>query len=190
MKTKTKDLIIVGGANGSGKTTFAKPYVQHIGSIFLNADELSKAFALAGESEAMIKAGRQFFHLLHQYLAEEISFVVESTLSGLYINKVVQKAKDLGYVVKLIYIFLDSAELCVERVRQRVIKGGHHVPTEDIKRRYYRSKENFWTNFRKLTDECFLIYNGNNGFQAVALYVDESEKILNKGLLEVFEANM
>lgn len=186
----SKELIIVGGANGSGKTTFAKPYVAHLNSIFLNADELTKEFELAGESEPLVKAGRKFFQLLEAYLSQSQSFVVETTLSGSYINKVAQKAKDLGYKVTLIYIFLDSDKLCVERVKQRVLKGGHDVPTEAIIRRYYRSKTNFWKNFRTLAHKCFLIYNGLNGFQEVAIYTEKTEHILNTELLEKFKQHI
>lgn len=186
----SKELIIIGGANGSGKTTFAKPYVTHIQSIFLNADELTKEFELAGESEPLLKAGRRFFQLLEEYLNNAQSFVVETTLSGSYINKVAQRAKKMGYTVKLIYLFLDSAEICVQRVWQRVQKGGHDVPVEAIKRRYYRSKLNFWENFKYIADECFLIYNGTHGLQEVAIYTHENEHIFNKSLLTLFKQNI
>ena len=65
----------------------------------------------------------------------------------------------------MIYIFLDSPNLCINRVKTRVIKGGHDVPEEDIKRRFYRSKYNFWHNFTKLSDKWIMLYNGEEGFQ-------------------------
>lgn len=79
-----KELIIVAGANGSGKTTFAIPYTQEQGYDFLNADEITKEFEARGEKQAMIKAGRLFFKNLHNWLDAGKSFVVETTLSGTY----------------------------------------------------------------------------------------------------------
>jgi len=142
-----KQLIIVAGANGSGKTTFAIPYTKEKGYAFLNADEIAKELEQQGYEQAMIKAGRIFFKNLNEWLNEGKSFVVETTLSGTYINKVAERAIAKGYTVKVIYIFLESAELCVQRVEDRVKKGGHDVPIADIKRRYGRSLVNFWDNF-------------------------------------------
>ena len=113
--------------------------------------------------------------------------IVETTLSGSYINKVAIKAKENGYKVKLIYLFLDNPELCIERVRTRVIKGGHDVPELDIIRRFYRSKNNFWNEMSRIADNWVLIYNGDNSFQQVAVggsgeYSVENEILFSKFL--------
>jgi predicted ABC-type ATPase len=125
---------------------------------------------------------------LNECLDNLENFVVETTLSGSYINKVAQKAKEKGYVVKIIYIFLETPELCIERVKIRVIKGGHDVPIEDIVRRYYRSKLNFWDNFTKLADSWWLFYNGAEGFQQVALGTLEEYSIENPILFNLFKS--
>ncbi|MFT4667971.1 MAG: putative ABC-type ATPase [Polaribacter sp.] len=176
------------GANGSGKTTFAIPYVNEKGYEFLNADEIAKQLEDQGEANAMIKAGRIFFKRLDANIKDEINFVIETTLSGTYINKVAQKAKKEGYKIVIIYIFLDDADLCVQRVRTRVIKGGHHVPEEDIIRRFYRSKANFWNNFTQLSDKWLMLYNGEDGFQQVALGLDGRYSIINEILFEKFKS--
>ena len=82
-----KELIIIGGANGSGKTTFAIPYVEVLKYDFLNADEIAKKLEENGESHTLIKAGRIFFKRLNDNLKNKVNFVVETTLSGSYINK-------------------------------------------------------------------------------------------------------
>lgn len=87
---------------------------------------------------------------------------------------------------KMIYLFLDSPELCIDRVKLRVTKGGHDVPVEDIVRRFYRSKNNFWNNFTKLADNWNLIYNGDEGFQQVALGDTKEYRIENDFLLKMF----
>ncbi|MEZ4958098.1 MAG: zeta toxin family protein [Saprospiraceae bacterium] len=185
-----KKLVIIGGANGSGKTTFAIPYVQELGFDFLNADEIAKGLEEKGEQNALIKAGRIFFKKLNENISFGKSFVVETTLSGTYINKVAEKAKAAGYSIKVIYIFLDSPELCVERVKLRVLKGGHDVPEEDIIRRFYRSKNNFWNNFTSLADNWILIYNGDEGFQQVAVGDMEEYRIENTFLFQLFLKNV
>ena len=181
-----KELIIIGGANGSGKTTFAIPYVEELKYDFLNADEIAQKLEKEGKSNSLIKAGRIFFARLNGNINENINFVVETTLSGSYINKVATKAKNAGYTIALIYIFLDNPDLCIERVKTRVLKGGHDVPVEDIVRRFYRSKSNFWNNVVFMADKWILLYNGEDGFQQVAIGVDNEYSVENELLFNKF----
>ena len=184
-------LIIVAGANGSGKTTFAIPYTQEKGYPFLNADEIAKELIEKGEQNAMLKAGRIFFKNLDEWLTEKRSFVVETTLSGTYINKVAERAKKSGYEVQIIYLFLENENICVDRVKSRVKKGGHDVPVEDINRRYFRSKRNFWENFTVLSDKWIMYYNGEQGYQKVAAGLKgESYTVFNTGLFDLFHKNI
>jgi predicted ABC-type ATPase len=96
-----KELIIIAGANGSGKTTFSKQILAETGFEFLNADEIAKELAVF-----KLQAGKEFFVRLDKFLGEGTSFVLESTLSGNYLVKVIEKAKQLGYVVRIVYLFL------------------------------------------------------------------------------------
>ena len=145
-----KQIIIIGGANGSGKTTFAMNYLEELGLEFLNADLITKGLEDKGVKNALVSAGRIFFGRLENYINNGQSFIIETTLSGSYINKVAKKAINQGYSVKLIYLFLDDEDLCVERVKTRVLKGGHDVPEIDIRRRFLRSINNFWINMSKI----------------------------------------
>ena len=185
-----KHLIIIAGANGSGKTTFGIPYVEELGYDFLNADIITKNLEEEGQANALIKAGRIFFKRLNNNLLAGNNFVVETTLSGSYINKVAVKAKRAEYKVKVIYIFLENPKICIERVKSRVIKGGHDVPEEAIVRRYFRSKNNFWNNFTVLVDEWILLYNGEEGFQNVALGYGDKYRIENESLFGIFFKNL
>lgn len=184
---KNKEIIIIAGANGVGKTTFAKPYVDDIGYKFLNADEIAKEIEKQGLQNAMIKAGRVFFTELRESVANEENIVIETTLSGTYINKVANNAKNKGYQIKMIYIFVDGEDLCVERVRSRVLKGGHDVPEEDIRRRFQRSLNNFWNNFTKISDSWMLLYNGDENYQQVAVGSTNSYSVENEVLFNQFQ---
>lgn len=187
IESENLEIIIISGANGVGKTTLAKPYVKELGYKFLNADEIAKELDEQGLSNTMIKAGRIFFSKLNEYLDNKENIVLETTLSGSYINKVAKKATELGYHVKLIYIFVDSVELCIERVNARVLKGGHDVPVLDIRRRFQRSLNNFWSNFTSLSDTWILLYNGDENYQQVAVGRDKKFSIENEVLFNHFK---
>lgn len=188
MEEERIEIIIISGANGVGKTTFAKPYVKNLGYIFLNADEIAKQIEKEGLDNAMIKAGRIFFANLDRSIKARENIVIETTLSGSYINKVADRAKKLGYKIKLIYIFVDSEELCIERVNSRVMKGGHNVPEQDIRRRFQRSLNNFWDNFTKISDSWILLYNGDEIYQQVAIGTENQYSVENKSLFNHFRS--
>ncbi len=80
------------------------------------------------------------------------SFVVESTLSGRTFQRILKKAKAAEFEITIVYLFLDSADTCVDRVHERVQAGGHDVPEPDIRRRFVRSIRNFWKLYRPLAD--------------------------------------
>jgi len=168
-------LYIIAGPNGSGKTTLAKEFVEEEGLDFLNADEIAKSINPQDISKAYIQAGKQFFKRLNEILIEKKSLIIETTLSGKYHNRVIENFKKNGYEVELHFIFLDNPQICIERIKNRVLKGGHNVPNEDVVRRFFRSKQNFME-VKKNVSYWELYYNGENGLILVAsgknFYID------------------
>jgi predicted ABC-type ATPase len=177
-----KELIIIGGANGSGKTTFSKEILKETGFPFLNADEIEKELVAS-----KLQAGRTFFKRLEKFMEVGDSFVLESTLSGNYLVKVIQKAQNSGYTVKIVYVFLESPADCIQRIKIRVKLGGHSIPDEDVIRRFYRSKANFWNIYKNLSTEWVMIYNSEtHSPQRVALGLSEHYFVEEENLFANF----
>ena len=159
---------MVGGPNGSGKTTLALEYAAETGFQYLGADAIASEIDPDQPSSAQVAAGRQFIKSVDDRIANSISIVVESTLSGLTMRNVIAEAKSRKYIVSVAFLFVESADVCVARVDERVRKGGHLVPEADIRRRFPRAIVNFWTIYREMADNWVLLYNGETAIQDVA----------------------
>lgn len=161
-------LYIIAGANGSGKTTFAKSFAQINDLYFINADEIAKELDPENITKHQVKAGRIFFQELNKRLDEKNSFVMETTLSGKYLVKYIEKAQSNGFEVEMIYLFLEKPETNIIRVSNRVLNGGHYVPKDDIIRRFYRSKELFMSIYKDMVDKWIMYYNSDEISEKIA----------------------
>lgn len=189
MNGNSKLLYIIAGANGSGKSTLAEVLLKEKNLDFLNADEIAKEISPNAINKVPISAGKVYFKRLEQYFINNISFAVESTLSGNNIIRIIEKAKKQNYKIILVYSFLPNCTLCIERVQKRAQNGGHNVPEEDIIRRYYKSILNFWTKYRNMTDEWTLFYNGYDYAPSIVSFgQEENYDIINKELQNKFES--
>ena len=162
------ELILIGGANGSGKTTFAREIVARTNIEYLGADEIARELNPAAPEKARIAAARLFSKRLAHSLAAGESLLVESTLAGLSLKKSLAAAAQNNFTVSVFFVYLDSAELCIERVAARVAKGGHDVPPADVRRRFARSNRNFWNVYRTLANDWFLFFNAGDSFEQIA----------------------
>ncbi len=184
---KSKTVYIIAGANGSGKTTFAKEFVKIPNIAFLNADEIEREFNPDDKEGGKIRAGRIFFERLQKLIIAEKDFAIESTLSGKSLITILKKLKSNGDRIILLYIFLDNIEIAIDRVRIRVEEGGHNIPTEDIIRRYSRSKNNFWKIYKDLADEWQMFYNGEDNVIQTALGSKNNYKIIDEEKFKLFK---
>lgn len=164
----TRQLIIVGGPNGAGKTTFALEDLARRGGVYLGADAIAAELSPGDPAAAAIEAARLFIERFDQLVQTEQRLIVESTLAGKSLARMISTAASLGFQVEMNFMFIDSADLSLNRVRQRVLNGGHDVPETDIRRRFARTLANFWTIYRLLADDWFVFYNGGDGAVNIA----------------------
>lgn len=149
--------VILGGPNGSGKSSaFAKLKLE---GVWINADEIAKEMPLSEDPRSTdIQAGKAALRKISEMIETRQSFIFETTLSSHQSIRLMQEAKAAGFTVGLYYVALDSVETNVERVRQRVLKGGHDIPEKNIRRRHKGSFEKL-TEALRIADEVLLIDN-------------------------------
>lgn len=164
----TPKLIVVGGPNGSGKSTFALKHSSTSGIRYVGADQIAAELSPNDPVAARIEASRQFIVGIRESIALRESLVIESTLAGKSLRNVIGDAKTAGYAITIVFVFLDSADSCVNRVKQRVVLGGHDVPEPDVRRRFDRAIANFWSIYRGLADFWMLVYNSGTKPENVA----------------------
>lgn len=176
--------IIVAGVNGAGKSTLYSINPELFENTRrINADEWLKEHHGDWRKEAdNVKAMKAVVDDLKKSFNSLESIHHETTLSGTgkpFVN-LVNRAHSRGYQVTLLYVYLDSPELAVSRVKDRVSKGGHDVPEEVILKRYYTSLENLST-LVKLVDEV-KVYDNTEQFQFI--YHSKKDVILLNDLTQ------
>jgi predicted ABC-type ATPase len=157
-------LLIVAGPNGSGKSSaYGNADVESTGrSVWIINPDLLAARIRDVERLALADANLEAVKRIERWLESSIdahqSTGVETVLSTSKYRRLVEKAKGLGFEVGLLYVIVESPDLNVERVRLRVMKGGHDVPKAKIVERYWRSLEQLpW--FLQQADRVWLYDN-------------------------------
>lgn len=182
-----KEVVIVAGANGSGKTTFARKFLDVTKYEFLNADEIAKELSPEDPTQARIAAGKKVIKLISECIETGASFVIESTLSGTFLEKHIKRLKEEGYKVSIAYIFLVSKELCKERIKSRVLQGGHYVPDIDVERRFDKGLVRFWNHYRLLVDYISVVFNNEYyDFKRIVHGKANELEIIDRDLYESF----
>ena len=163
MTKKAKRLprvVIFAGPNGAGKSTHADAILSALGiQTFVNADYIARGLSGRNTDAVNFEAGRIMLKRLRQLAAAGGDFAFESTLSSRTFAPFLRSLKAQGYSVAIYYFALTNAPLAVRRVKLRVALGGHHVPTDVVKRRFARSLRNFFTLYLPVADEWTLFDN-------------------------------
>ena len=178
-----KDLYIIAGCNGAGKTTASFTILPEILNCkeFVNADEIAKGLSPFQPEKVSIEAGRIMLERINDLLNSQENFAFETTLATKSYRSKIFLAREKGYNVTLLFFWLRNADLAIERVRTRVIEGGHHIETEVIRRRYKNGIKNLFEIYLPIVDEIMIFDNSEGKHDLIAEKTIESEiEVLNK----------
>ncbi|WP_291530758.1 zeta toxin family protein [Bacteroides sp. UBA939] len=158
-----KQLYIISGCNGAGKTTASYTVLPHVLQCkeFVNADEIARGLSPFNPTNVAIEAGRLMLQRIDELLKNNENFSIETTLATRSYTRLVKQAQKQGYKVSLIYFWLNSPELAINRVAQRVSNGGHDIPEETVRRRYQAGINNFFNIYMPNVDYWMLADNSH-----------------------------
>ena len=161
MKTYT----IIGGVNGVGKSSFTGVLKERSTDLGVIVDVDRITAELGGNA---LTGGKAALRKIRECIDKGVSFAQETTLSGYKTEATAKQVKDMGYHVRLFYIGLDSAEESLARIENRVKRGGHDIPSDDVVRRFASR----WEAVAKVLPYCdeAEFYDNGNGFILVAEY--------------------
>lgn len=177
-------LYIISGCNGSGKTTASYTLLPDLLNCreFVNSDEFAKSFSPFDPGAASVTASRYMLMKINYLLDRKSDFAVETTLATRSLLQIVLQAKRLGYETTVLYFWLNSPELAIERVRDRVVSGGHNIPDAVVRRRYVMGLQYLFDYYIPEMDRWILADNSKPPFSVVAegskdvIYIKDNEK--------------
>src|SRR5258708_10920804 len=154
-------VVILAGPNGAGKSTLAPRLL--VGSLgvpeFVNADVIAQGLSGFNPDQVAIRAGRILLGRIHELADNRASFAFETTLASRSFAPLIVRLKQAGYSFRLCFLWLPSPDMAVDRIAERVFLGGHSVPADTIRRRYFAGIANFFELYQPLADEWSVFDN-------------------------------
>ena len=181
----SKQLYIIAGCNGAGKTTASFTILPEVLGCkeFINADEIAKGLSPFQPESVAMQAGRIMLARMEELLQKGETFAFETTLATKSYKQKIEWAQANGYEVILLFFWLDSPNMAKKRVAQRVAEGGHSIPTETIERRYHNGIANLFAIYMDMVDICYIFDNSEGERTPIAKkYKGEKEIIYNTDL--------
>lgn len=178
-------LYIISGCNGAGKTTASYTVLPEMLNCkeFVNADEIARGLSPFNPESVAIEAGRLMLGRMHELLGTGVDFAFETTLASRSYSSFIKRAQTKGYYVSLVYFWLESPELAIDRVRMRVAAGGHHIQEEVIRRRYRSGIKNLFSLYTPVCDYWIMLDNSRPPFRIIAKGNKENILAINDPLL-------
>ena len=185
MERQVPHVIVVAGSNGAGKST-AAPYLLRDAlevAEFVNADAIALGLSAFQPETVAIAAGRIMLGRMRQLAAARVNFAFETTLASRSFAPWLRNLKQNGYSVHLLFLWLETADLAVSRVAERVRLGGHDVLETIVRRRYDKGLRNLFRLYLPLADGWQLFDNSDpsgpdpiaSGIAGVPVSVDRTD---------------
>jgi predicted ABC-type ATPase len=178
---------IIAGCNGAGKTTASYTVLPEMLQCneFVNVDEIANGLSPFNPDKAAIAAGRLMLQKMQSLIDQKTDFAFETTLSPRSYVNLVQKARDEGYHITLLYFWLNSTDLAIERVKSRVKEGGHDIAEHVIVRRYYKGLVNLFQRYIPICDYWMMIDNSKLKAELIAEGFFKNDRIVKNN--SIFE---
>lgn len=189
----TKNLYIIAGCNGAGKTTASFTILPEILNCkeFVNADEIAKGLSPFQPEKVSFESGRIMLNRINELLAEHKNFAFETTLATKSYKNKIREAKEKGYTVTLLFFWLQHVDLAIERVKLRVQDGGHNIPKDVIRRRYVNGIKNLFDIYISIVDELLIFDNSEGKHELIAEKIKDSALvILNQQKINSLKSNL
>lgn len=161
MTRRRPRVCLLEGPNGAGKTTVSRALVRDELGIhtFVNADVIAQGLSGFSPEAAAVAAGRLMLQQIHALAAVTVDFAFETTLASRSLAPWLARLRRDGREILLVFVWVPTPELSIERVRMRVASGGHDVPAATIRRRFTRSIVNFHSLYLPLVDRWWCYDN-------------------------------
>lgn len=171
-----KNLYIIAGCNGAGKTTASFTILPEILECkeFVNADEIAKGLSPFQPDKVAFEAGRIMLNRIEDLFEQNENFAFETTLATKTYKQKILNAQKKGYNATLLFFWLQNSDLAKERVKTRVKEGGHNIPNEIIERRYLNGIFNLFKIYLPIVDQALIFDNSEGKHDLIA------EKNLNE----------
>lgn len=156
-----KNLYIIAGCNGAGKTTASFTILPEILDCkeFVNADEIARGLSPFQPEKVAFEAGRIMLKRVDELILSGQTFAFETTLATKSYKNKIHEAQERGYDVTLLFFGLKNTALAIERVKTRVSEGGHHIHSDVIERRFYNGIYNLFNIYLNIVNQAFLFDN-------------------------------
>lgn len=175
-----KNLYIISGCNGAGKTTASYTVLPEILKCkeFVNADEIARGLSPFNPESVAIEAGRLMLQRIEELLDKGETFSIETTLATKSYISLVHRAQAKGYRVSVLFFWLQTPELAVQRVAERVQNGGHNIPEDIVRRRYVAGISNLFRLYMREVDYWDIYDNSENPRRQIACGGNNAENTI------------
>jgi predicted ABC-type ATPase len=191
MSETAPQAIVIAGPNGAGKTTLAPFLLRDKLRVleYVNADPIAHGLSGFDPAGVALPAGRVMLNRLHELAEQRKTFAFETTLAARHYAGWIKKLRNEGYGFQLMFLWLQSPELAVQRVRERLKTGGHNVPESIIRRRHAAGLENFSKLYRPLANTWAVYDNSSASSPAMIAQGGASQgpNIINPDLWKQFQ---